>query len=103
MKLFLAIPVNLTLWNGETWAGNLSDLKLLDVFYHKAIRRILRIRMLQIKDERISNSKLRAKILVGKSLSEIWRFRLLKFIGRTVRQDVNSMSRACLTLYIKGN
>ena len=37
------------------------------------------------KNERISNVKLRKLFNIEKSLLEIYRFRLLKFIGRTIR------------------
>ena len=49
-KLYLAIPLNLALWNGETWSGNKSDLELLDVFYHETTRKMLEMNMLQVKD-----------------------------------------------------
>ena len=59
IKLFLAILVNLALWNGEIWSGNKNDLKLLDSFYHKAIRKILGVRMKRACEEHIKNEQIR--------------------------------------------
>ena len=101
-KLFFEIPVNFALWNGETWSGNKFDLNLLDVFFHKAIRRILNISMSRVKEERISNFRLRKKFRADRSLSEAWRFHLLKFVGRTVRQDDNALSKLFLAAHIDG-
>ena len=97
IKLFLAILVNFALWNGEIWSGNKADLHALDTFMHKAIRRILHIRMLHVKDEKITNDDIRKKFGNIKRLSHIWRTRLLKFVGRSIRQHLQSLSRLCIT------
>ena len=96
VKLFLAMPVNFTLWNGETWAGNKTDLCLLDTFMHKTIRRIMKISMKKACDEKNSNVMLRKGFGNLSPLSEIWRHRLLKFVGRTSRQNPNALSRMFL-------
>ena len=100
VSLHLAIPVNLALWNSETWSGNKVDLSILDAFHHKAIRRILKIRMSDVKSEKITNLKLRNRFRNVKALSEIWRQRLLKFVGRTIRQEHHSLSRLFLSVHI---
>ena len=81
IKLFLAIPVNLALWNGETWAENKNNLKLLDNFYCKAIRRILGIRIKRVCEECIKNEQIREWFRRVKALSHIWRCRILKYIS----------------------
>jgi len=45
IKLYQTIPMNLMLWGSENWSGNKADIKLLDTFHHKSIRRILGISM----------------------------------------------------------
>jgi len=37
------------------------DLDLLDRFHHKLIRRILKIGMMQVKDEKIQNKEVRSR------------------------------------------
>ena len=50
IKLYLAIPINLALWNGKTWAENKTNLDILDIFYHKSIQRILKISINEVRD-----------------------------------------------------
>ena len=97
IKLFLAILVNFVLQNGEIWSGNKADLQALDTLMHISIRRILHIRMLQVKDERIINDNIRKKSRNIKRLSHIWRVQLLKFMGRVIRQLI----QALLQIYIQ--
>jgi hypothetical protein len=59
---YLAIPINLLLWGCETWALNTSNYKALDSFIHKTVRRILGIRMLQVKEEGITNKLVRERL-----------------------------------------
>ena len=56
---FLAMPLNLLLWGCKSWTIKKASYKDLDVFIHQSIRRIIGISMTQVKDERISNEKLR--------------------------------------------
>ena len=73
MKLFLAIPINLVLWNVHAWSRNESDLRLLDKFYHKVFRKILGIHMKHIMEECINNENI-WKLFGGvKYLSHTWR------------------------------
>ena len=99
----MAIPINLVLWNSEIWSGNKADLKAIDTFHHKAIRRILHINMNQVKNERITNEEIRCRFNNIPPLSTIWRQRLLKFIGRSARQNHSSLSFLTLSLHIKGS
>ena len=85
IKLYLAMPVNLSLWDYELWSGNVGDLKLLDTFHHRTLRRIMHMSMNQVKLERLTNKKARLKFGKTSKLSEIWKTRLLLFIGRTAR------------------
>ena len=71
VKLCLAMPVNFSLWNRETWSSKKSNLALLDSFHHKAIMRIININMVQVQEEHLRNSKLRKDFRGLKLLSEI--------------------------------
>jgi len=44
--LFLAIPVNLNLWDCESWALKDSLIDVLYIFLHRSLRRILETTML---------------------------------------------------------
>ena len=51
IKLHKAIPTNLALCGSDNWSGNEADLKKIDFFHHKSVRRILGIRMSAVKEE----------------------------------------------------
>ena len=103
IKLYQAIPMNLMLWGSENWSGNKADIKLLDTFHHKSIRRILGITMGRVKDEEITNSEIRRRFGGIEALSVTWRKRQLLFIGRIVRLDRNSYPPLLLTATVDGN
>ena len=42
--------MNLILWGSENWSVNANDLRLCEVFHHKAIRSILGISMKQVEE-----------------------------------------------------
>ena len=73
---FMAIPVNLLLWGCETWAIKAENLRILNVFIHRSIRRILGITIQQVQDERIRNDEVRKRFghqttqLPGQSLQK---------------------------------
>ena len=51
--IFLAISTNLVLWGCESRAFRTSLMKDLEVFLYFSIRRILGIRITEVKDQRI--------------------------------------------------
>ena len=55
IKLYLDVPVNLALWNGERWSGSQADLAALDLFHHESISRKLVIRMKRVMKEHMKN------------------------------------------------
>jgi hypothetical protein len=50
-QIFLAIPANLLLWGCETWALRQSHINKLNAFWHRNIRRILKINIAQVRDD----------------------------------------------------
>ena len=59
--LFQAISCNLLLWGYESCATRKTLLDSLEVFLHRGIRRILRIKMCQVIDRHIKNASIRKK------------------------------------------
>ena len=51
--------MNLLLWGAETWSLRKSQLDQLEVFLHRSIRRILRITMSTVKEEKNRNERVR--------------------------------------------
>ena len=56
---FIAMPLNLLLWGCEAWAIKQTAFDDINVFLHQSIRRIIGINMTQVKEEKLSNEKLR--------------------------------------------
>ena len=59
--LFKGIPCKLLLWGCESWALRKSLLTSLEVFLHRGIRRILKIRMSKVIEHHITNTSIREK------------------------------------------
>ena len=56
--LFKAIPCNILLWGCKIWALRKSLLASLEVFLHRGIRRILKIRMSEVIEQHIRNTSM---------------------------------------------
>ena len=54
-KNYHTIVVNLLLWGCENWSCNQTDITSIEAFHTKAIRRILKIKMSRVIDEKITN------------------------------------------------
>jgi len=90
--LFLAIPVNTALYGCEYWAMNDKLRKMLAVFYHKCIRRVLDINMYQVEKNHIKNEHLRNKLCVS-DINDIVTYRQSKFIGRLAQMQQERLPR----------
>ena len=72
-KIFTTIPLNLLLRGGDDWNSNKEDVKKIEAFQNKAVRRILRMTMSQVKEDRIHNDEIRSKLNKMPKAEEIWR------------------------------
>ena len=82
---YLAIPVNLLLWGCETWALKKSSLIKLESFHHRSIRRILKINMIQVREEKISNKQVRKMFHNIPEIGNLIAAFQLRFVGKVVR------------------
>jgi len=99
--IFLAIPANLLLWGCETWALRQTHIDQLNVFWHRAIRNILGIRMSEVIDDHISNETIR-KIFhdipdAGTALTA----RAMTYLGKTARAPDSHPPKPFITAWIK--
>ena len=85
-SFFLAIPVNLLLWDCESWALKESDYAKLDAFLHRSARQILRIKMSTVREERIRNEQVRKMFQDLLDIRSMVAARQLHFVSKTVRQ-----------------
>ena len=97
--IFCAIPTNLLLWGCESWSLRKDLLRKLEVFFHRSIRRILGIRILQVKEERITNESVRTRFMQIPSLADQLAKRQLTFLGRIVRNRDDQLPTKLITAW----
>ena len=57
--IFLAIPCNLLLWGCGSWALRQTPLDAIEVFLHRSVRQILKIKVRHMIEHRIKNEHVR--------------------------------------------
>ena len=85
------MSINLLLWGCKCWVLKESSLNDIDVFVHQSIRRILGIKMKNVKNERISNKKIREKFHNIQDDHSMIATQQLRFIGKVVQADSLSL------------
>ena len=95
--LFRAIPVNLLLWGCETWSLRQTLLNKLEVFLHRSVRRILSIKISQVKEEHIKNVFVRQKFYDIPRVRNMIAARQMRFIGKVVRGPWSRPAKRMLT------
>ena len=98
-RIFMAIPINLLLWGGETWALRENLLPKLETFMHKSIRQILNINMQQVKDEHIRNEHIREKFFNIPTIRIQLACRQLHYLGKTIRAETSHPPKILLTAW----
>jgi hypothetical protein len=83
--IFLAIPGNQLLWGCGSWALRWSHINKLDVFWHSSIRRILKIGIMQVIEERISNKRVRKIFFNVPTTENTIVIRQMSYIGKIAR------------------
>ena len=99
--IFLAIPANLLLWGCETWALRQSHIDKLNVFWHRAIRNILGIRMSEVIDDHISNEQIRKIFHDIPDAEAILNARSMNFLGKTARASNSHPPKLLITAWVK--
>ena len=83
--IFRAILCNLLLWGCEIWALRTTLLNKLEVFLHRGIRRILGIKMGQVRERHIENSHIRTMFYNIPCVRNQVAFRKLNYVGKILR------------------
>ena len=94
IRLFNSNVLAVLLYGCETWKMNKEDEKRLDVFHHKGLRRILKIRW----PMRVSNEEVRVRSNTAETISEVIRRRRWKLIGHILRSDDEHTKTALVNL-----
>ena len=99
--VFLAIPANLLLWGCETWALRQSHIRKLNVFWHRAIRNILGIRMQEVIDDKISNEQIRKIFFDIPDAETVLNAKAMNYLGKTARSPDTHPPKLLMTAWIK--
>jgi hypothetical protein len=97
--IFLAIPANQLLWGCESWALRQSHITKLEVFWHRSIRRILRIGIGQVIKERITNERIRKIFFNVPTAENTTVIRQMNYLGKIIRGPTNHPPRQMLTAW----
>jgi hypothetical protein len=79
------MPIGLLLWGCETWALRKDLERRLSSFQHRAIRRILGISMLEVKEDKVRNETIRENFFRIPPIREMIAARQLSYLGKIVR------------------
>ena len=94
------MPLNLLLWGCEAWAIKQTAFDDINVFLHQSIRRIIGINMTQVKEEKISNEKLRGMFYNIPDAHRLIAVKQLTFIGKVVRREDSFFPKQLLTAWV---
>ena len=98
--IFMAIPVNFLLWGCESWAVCKRHLSMLQSHVNKKIRRILKLTMWDVKEQRITNEQLLQRFCNMPSIQTLIDIRTCQFLGKLVRGQTSAPSRQVLIAYV---
>ena len=70
----------LWLCDSENWSGSKNGIAIIEDFHYKAMRRILKVPMSKVKEDRMNNSTIREWFGNIEPMSSMWRRRQL-FLG----------------------
>ena len=85
--IFQAIPCNLLLWGCEIWSLCQYLLDKLNVFLYRSIRRILGIRMGQVREIHIKNSHICTMFYNISCVRNQVEFRQMTYVGEILRRE----------------
>ena len=84
--IYTACVFTVFLWGAKTWALTNTILQKINTFNHRCIYQILHIKMDRVKEERISNEKVRKNFGNIPSILELKGMQKLKCIGNIFRE-----------------
>jgi flagellar biosynthesis GTPase FlhF len=100
-QIFLAIPANLLLWGCETWALRQSQIDKLNVFWHRAIRKILGITTTEVIDDHITNERIRKIFHDIPDAETILNARTMTYLGKTVHSPDQHPPKLFMTAWVQ--
>ena len=97
--LFRSIPCNLLLWGCNIWTLRKSLLASLEVFLHMGIRIILKVKMCQVFEQRITNTSMRENLYNIPTIKNQIVLCRLTYLGKIFRQEDSHIPTCLLTVW----
>jgi hypothetical protein len=101
INLFNAILMNTVLWGCESWTLSTSSKQKLSTFQHRSIRRILKISIYEVVENRIKNSEVRSKFNNAQHIITTIKTRQLIWLGKIAKMNMNRIPRKLLACWTK--
>ena len=89
--MYTAGPLNTLLWGCESWNMIGKNIRRLNGFHHKAIKRILGLRWECVKEERIMNEEVRYHFNNIPNIESFIIRRTHRYIGKIMRSEKNNI------------
>jgi hypothetical protein len=99
INLFNAIIMNTVLWGCESWTVSKSSENQLISFQHKLLRRILKISIYEVLENRITNVEVRKHALNSPSIIDTISNRQLLWIGKIAKMNTEQIPRKMLACW----
>ena len=97
--IFCAIRCNLILLGCESWAFLMTLLNKFEVFLLQGIRRILGIKMIQVREHQIKNSHIRTMFYNISCVKNQVAFRQLTYVDKILRREGSRIPMRLLTAW----
>ena len=97
--LFMAIPCNLLLWGCKSWALRKYLLASLEVFLHRGIRRILKIKMIKVFGQHITNTSIRGKFYNIPTIKNQIALQQLTHLSKIFHREYSHIPTRLLTVW----
>jgi hypothetical protein len=98
--VFMALPINFLLWGCESWAVCKHHLNKLQSAINLQIRRILKLTMWDVKEQRITNEQLWERFCKIPTIQTMIDIRALQYLGKVIRGQVSAPPRHVLIAYV---
>ena len=98
--IFMTIPINYLLWGCESWALCKRHLNMLQSFVNRKIRRILKLTMWDVKEQRITNEQLLQRFCNMPSIQTLIDIRTVQYLGKITCGQVSAPPRHVLIAYV---
>jgi hypothetical protein len=99
-RIYNAIVVNLLLWGCESWALKEEDCRKLEVCHHRCLRRMLKITIYQVKEEKISNKEVRKKLNNCYTISQMIELRRARWLEKISHMNDKRAPRKLIVAWI---